>query len=220
MPSQVPGRRFLVALAGAALVLLLGAAPAFAQIDIDPTAPAPRDDGGWVYWMAEGAIVVGALAVVFFGAMYLRHAPRFSRDEEAEPRSATRVAEPSVTLQTAWAQPRPLVAPEPVPPPQPAAAPQPVAAGARAGAAPAAGAAGAPAAAAPAGAPAGGAPAAAATPRPAAPPRPKGEPVEQDQDTYDRVLQEELGKGTDRRVAEGRAKSAAVRAARSKAAGG
>jgi len=34
------------------------------------------------------------------------------------------------------------------------------------------------------------------------------------------VLAEELGKGTDRRVAEGRAKSAAVRAARRKAAGG
>ena len=41
--------------------------------------------------------------------------------------------------------------------------------------------------------------------------------VEPDQDTYDRVLQEELGKGTDRRVAEGRAKAAAVRAARRKA---
>jgi NADH-quinone oxidoreductase subunit I len=40
------------------------------------------------------------------------------------------------------------------------------------------------------------------------------EHVEPDQDTYDRVLQEELGKGTDRRVAEGRAKAAAIRAAR------
>jgi NADH-quinone oxidoreductase subunit I len=38
--------------------------------------------------------------------------------------------------------------------------------------------------------------------------------VEPDQETYDRVLQEELGKGTDRRVAEGRAKAAAIRAAR------
>lgn len=35
-----------------------------------------------------------------------------------------------------------------------------------------------------------------------------------DQATFDRVLAEELAKGTDRRVAEGRAKSAAVRAAR------
>jgi NADH-quinone oxidoreductase subunit I len=38
--------------------------------------------------------------------------------------------------------------------------------------------------------------------------------VEPDQETHDRVLQEELAKGTDRRVAEGRAKAAAMRAAR------
>ena len=43
--------------------------------------------------------------------------------------------------------------------------------------------------------------------------------VEPDQETHDRVLQEELGKGTDRRVAEGRAKAAAIRAARAKAGG-
>jgi NADH-quinone oxidoreductase subunit I len=43
------------------------------------------------------------------------------------------------------------------------------------------------------------------------------EHVEPDQETYDRVLEEELAKGTSRRVAEGRAKAAAVRAARKKA---
>ena len=37
-----------------------------------------------------------------------------------------------------------------------------------------------------------------------------------DQETFDRVLAEELGKGVDRRVAEGRARSAAVRATRAK----
>jgi len=37
-----------------------------------------------------------------------------------------------------------------------------------------------------------------------------------DQETFDRVLAEELGKGVDRRVAEGRARAAAVRAARAK----
>jgi NADH-quinone oxidoreductase subunit I len=49
--------------------------------------------------------------------------------------------------------------------------------------------------------------------------RPAAEPehVEPDQETYDRVLAEEMAKGTDRRVAEGRAKAAAVRAARAKA---
>ena len=51
-------------------------------------------------------------------------------------------------------------------------------------------------------------------------PRPAPEHVEPDQETYDRVLAEEMAKGTDRRVAEGRAKAAAVRAARRKAAEG
>jgi formate hydrogenlyase subunit 6/NADH:ubiquinone oxidoreductase subunit I len=46
---------------------------------------------------------------------------------------------------------------------------------------------------------------------------PAAEHVEPDQETHERVLQEELAKGTDRRVAEGRAKAAAIRAARSKA---
>jgi NADH-quinone oxidoreductase subunit I len=55
----------------------------------------------------------------------------------------------------------------------------------------------------------------------AAPAQPRTrEEVEPDQETYDRVLQEELDKGTDRRVAEGRAKSAAIRAARQKKAEG
>src|SRR5437870_13774514 len=40
------------------------------------------------------------------------------------------------------------------------------------------------------------------------------EEVPMDQETFDRILAEELGKGTDRRVAEGRARSAAVRAYR------
>jgi NADH-quinone oxidoreductase subunit I len=46
---------------------------------------------------------------------------------------------------------------------------------------------------------------------------PAAEHVEPDQETHERVLQEELAKGTDRRVAEGRAKAAAIRAARKKA---
>jgi NADH-quinone oxidoreductase subunit I len=69
----------------------------------------------------------------------------------------------------------------------------------------------------PAQAPAAAAPAAAPS-RPAAPA--EREHVEPDQETYDRVLAEELAKGTDRRVAEGRAKAGAIRAARQKAAGG
>jgi NADH-quinone oxidoreductase subunit I len=68
----------------------------------------------------------------------------------------------------------------------------------------------------PAEAPAAPAPAAAAPPRPAAA---APEHVEPDQETFDKVLAEELAKGTDRRVAEGRARAAGVRAARKKAEG-
>jgi hypothetical protein len=51
----------------------------------------------------------------------------------------------------------------------------------------------------------------------AAPARAPAEHVEPDQETYDRVLAEEQAKGTSQRVAEGRARSAAVKAAREKA---
>ncbi len=54
---------------------------------------------------------------------------------------------------------------------------------------------------------------------PARPPQERIE-VEPDQETFDRVLAEQLAKGTDRRIAEGRAKSAALKAARAKAEGG
>ena len=52
---------------------------------------------------------------------------------------------------------------------------------------------------------------------PAAPPRAPRVEVEPDQETYDQVLAEQLAKGTDRRIAEGRAKAAALKAARAKA---
>jgi NADH-quinone oxidoreductase subunit I len=73
-----------------------------------------------------------------------------------------------------------------------------------------------------AGAPATGAPAAAVETPPAAerPPRPARVEAEPDQATYDRVLAEQLEKGSDRRIAEGRAKAAALKAGREKAAGG
>jgi len=100
------------------------------------------------------------------------------------------------------------------------APPAPAPAAAPAAQPPAAPAAQPPAAAAPAAQPATGAPAAPAAPaaapaKPARPPRPEVEP---DQETFDRVLAAELEKGTDRRVAEGRAKAAALKAARAKAA--
>ncbi len=54
---------------------------------------------------------------------------------------------------------------------------------------------------------------------PERPPRAPRVEVEPDEATYDRVLAEQLAKGTDRRIAEGRAKSAALKAARAQAEG-
>jgi hypothetical protein len=195
---------------------------ALAQQSLNPTVTPVKDTGGWVYWMAEGAIVIGGIILVVAGAAYLRYAPRFSRDEEEEqrvPRPGVRAPhEPPLNLQTVWTQSSP-VAVEPVPAPSaapapaaPAPAPQPTAVGA-----PAAPPGQAPAAAAPA--PSGGQAAPASAGAAPAAPRPKAEAIELDQETYDRVLAEEQAKGTSQRVAEGRAKSAALKAARAKAGG-
>ena len=201
------------ALAVLLLAVLLLPQAASAQVTLDPTETVTADNGGWVYWMAQGAIIIGGVTLVVLGAMYLRYAPRFQRDEENVPRSGVRAPEPAVRLQTVWEQASPPVAVQAVPAPQPvavAAVPAPApAAAAPAAAAPAASATAA-AAAAPA---AGGAPAAAA----AAPAASRGrEHAELDQETYDRVLAEETAKGTSARVAEGRARSAALKAWRAK----
>jgi len=221
-------RRTLVALGGGVMLALLLAGPAIAQVTSDPTETPSTDTGGWVYWMAEGAIVLGAVILIMAGVAYLRFAPRFQREEEdAAPRAGRRAPEPAVSLQTSWQQAS-AVAVQAVPAPQPVAVAAPAAAPAPAQRAPAPAAA-TPAAAAPAAASAAASPAPEAAPAaeaaaaPAAPapaaPRPKGEPVELDQETFDRVVAEELAKGTDRRVAEGRARSAAFKAARAKSGG-
>ena len=180
--------RWLVVFAGSLLAALLAPVAASAQVTLDPTAVATKDTGGWVYWMAIGAILLGVMIMILFGSMYLRYAPRFQREEEDGPRSGVRAPEPSVPLQTAWQQSGPPVAVQRVPAPQPVAAV----------AAPVPAAVGAPA------------------PAAARPPRPKGEPAQVDEETYEKVLAEELAKGTSQRVAEGRAKSAGVKAWRAK----
>ena len=106
-------RRTLVALAGSAMLALLLAGPAFAQVTIDPTETAGTDTGGWVYWMAEGAIVLGVLIVVLAGVAYLRFAPRFQREEEdVVPRAGVRAPEPAVALQASWQQASPVAVQE------------------------------------------------------------------------------------------------------------
>lgn len=229
---SVLARSALISVAALSFVAA-GAAAASAQVIVSPNAEPTRNDGGWVYWIAVALAVVTALVVLGVVTAYLRYAPRFQR-EEGGPRTVR-----APRIQPGREAPRRPVnvtgAPVVVPPPAVAVATAPAPAPAPAPAAPApapvsAAPAPAPAAAAPAPAPASAppaeapAPAAAETPAaPAAPgPAPAGsehKEVALDQETFDRVLAELLEKGTNRRVAEGQARRAAMIAARKKAGG-
>ena len=212
----MPGaRRFVrtvvraLALAPTMLMLMAGMAwadvqftPAFSNTpgDANCTLHAPNTQcGQWTYWMAVGAIILGLVALVGFVVAYFRFAPRF---QVQEPATAGGVA------RAGGARARPLEAPPPAVA-RPAGSSPAAAPAAQAEAAPAASAVAVAEDTAEATAPA------ATEPRP---PSPRHEPVEPDQETYDRILAEQLAKGTDRRVAEGRAKAAALKAAREQAA--
>jgi hypothetical protein len=211
-----------------------------AQVSFSPNASPTLNSGGWVYGAAVLLTGVGVLIVAAIVFGYMRFAPRFQRDEGA-PRSVR-----APRLEPGREPPRrpvkitgaPVVVPAPV-------APVPVAAAvaAPAPAAPAAVAAPAPAAPAPAAAPPpapAAAPAAAPVAAPEQPPPAEAAPspaptpavqpapapaagehkeVALDQETFDSKLAELLAKGTDRRVAEGQARRAAMIAARQKAGG-
>jgi hypothetical protein len=157
--------------------------------------------GQWTYWAAIGAMVIGVVLVLVFVVRYLKDAPRFQTEADGN-------ATPG-RAQAAAAAGRPL-APPPVP--TAAASPAPAPAAEAAASAPASAVAVADR---PAPDPAAASPTPAAAPT--RPPSPRPEPVEPDQATYDKTLAEQLAKGTDRRVAEGRAKAAALKAAREKA---
>ena len=210
------------------------------QVSVDPTVTPVLNNGGWVFNAAELLAILGivlTLAIVFG---YMRLAPRFQTDEQTrrsvrvprrQPGQELRrpvkvigtpivvqppVIAPAVAGGTMAVAAAPAAAPAPVAAPPPAAAPTPVAeapaAAPAAPAAPAAEAAAPPAEAPPAEAPAAEVPAAAA-------PAAGHADVSLDQETFDRVLAELLEKGTDRRVAEGQARRAAMIAARKKAEG-
>jgi cell division septation protein DedD len=210
-----------------------------AQVSLNPTVTPTLNTGGWVYGAAVllGVLGVVVVAIVVFG--YLRFASRFQRDE-AEPRPVR-----APRLRPGRDAPRrpvnitgaPVVVPAPV-----AAAPAAVVAAAPV-AAPAAAVAAAPTASVPpaavAAAPTASVPppAAAQTPAPApapaaatpaqaapaqaapAPAAAEHKDVALDQETFDAKLAELLAKGTDRRVAEGQARRAAMIVARQKAEG-
>jgi len=204
------------------------------QVSVDPTVTPVLNNGGWVFNAAELLALLGIVLTVAIVFGYMRLAPRFQTDEQTRrsvrvPRMQPdgEVRRPVKVIGTPIIVQPPVIAPAVAGGPAAAAAPAPAPAPAAPAAAPAAPAA-APATpavepAAPA-APAAPADAAAAAPAapadaPAAAPAAAHADVSLDQETFDRVLAELLEKGTDRRVAEGQARRAAMIAARKKAEG-
>jgi hypothetical protein len=188
--------------------------------------------GAWTFWMAILAVAIGVLVLIAVVAGYLRFSPKFfGRAEPASTppgtrpaaltRQAAAVRAPAMagaparagaaSVTTVEERPPPTPAPEPAPAAEAAAEPEPEPTVEAAEAIPPASAeATAPAAAAEAPDQEAAAPAA---------PAPASGGAEIDQETYDRVLKEQLDKGVDRRMAEGRARAAGVREARKKAQG-
>ena len=213
-PAMTTRLRVLTLLSITGLCVIAEATAAMAQTRWEPNAVVEKNTGGWVYGMAVLVAFAALAMVVLLVIMYMRYAPRFARDDSTMVVHADRVLPGQEAPRRAvdLSQAVPIVV-------QPPALPSAVAAVATVAApvaAPALAAeAAAPAAAPPAPAPA--APAPAVVPAPA-PPAERVE-VAMDQATFDATLEELLGKGTDRRVAEGQARRAAMIAARKKAAG-
>jgi hypothetical protein len=236
----------------AALVMLLPASAAVAQVSVDPSVTPELNTGGWVHGMAILFGVIGLIVLLLMVAAFLRYAPRFSTDEstlkvvradrvrpgEELPRRTVdiKAATPVVVGPPPLPQPAgvaaapaaatPATPPSQAPAPAPAQAPAPAPAPAQAGPG-----AEAPSTEAPQAAPASegapteadGATEARETPdaevsAPAPAPAERVE-VSLDQEVFDQTLKELLEKGTDKRVAEGQARRAAMIAARKKAAG-
>ncbi|HET9250260.1 MAG TPA: hypothetical protein VFP13_10035 [Actinomycetota bacterium] len=184
------------------------------QVSVHPTADPVLNNGGWVFNAAELLALLAIVLTLAIGFGYMRLAPRFQTDEQTRrsvrvPRRqpGQEVRRPVRVTGTPMVVQPPVVA-------APAAAAAVAAPAAVAVAAPAA----PPEAPAPAAPPPAEAPAPAAA-APAAAPAADHAEVSLDQETFDRVLAELLEKGTDRRVAEGQARRAAMIAARKKAEG-
>jgi len=214
-------RRALAVAAGAAALIAGSGTAASAQTGIRPTITPVLTNGGWIYWLAFLSLGLGLLFLILLIAAYMRFAPRFSKDEDQARvvradrvmpgREAPRRLVDVTQAVPVVAQPPAVIAAAPAAAPAtaPAAAPAPAAA------APAPAPAEAPAAPAAAEAPAAAAPAA---PAPAPAPAEHVE-VTMDQEVYEQTLKELLDGGTDRRIAEGKAKRAGMIAARKKAEG-
>ncbi|MGH2654150.1 MAG: hypothetical protein ACRDHV_07355 [Actinomycetota bacterium] len=193
----------------AVLAALLSVSGIAAAQETPTPGVTPEEVRGWTFYLFALPIALATVGVVaMIGVLYFRYSTRFFGREE--PPAPVRRRRP----QFAGVAPRveQVGAASTTPPAAPAAevrtaaeqVPQSRPAEAAAEAAPA------PAKEEPAPAKEEPAP---AKPAPA-PSRPAAEHVEPDQATYERELKAQLDKGVDRRVAEGRAKAAAVRAAR------
>ena len=218
---NLPRKLSLVGL-GAVAGSMVGAGTAGAQTIVNPVDVLERNDGGWVYWLAIALGLLGVMLVLFLTIQYMRYAPRFAKDEEGLKvvrADRVRIGQELPRRNVDLSQASPVVV---APPALPGAAP---ALAAAAAAPPAA----APAAPAPPAAPAETAPppadapaaaAAPASPAPAAPAPAEERPeVTMDQEAYEAALKELLDAGTDRRIAEGKARRAGMIAARKKATG-
>ena len=198
-----------------------------AQVIVPPTQSPTLNDGGWVYNAAILLAVVGALIALAIVFGYMRFAPRFQIAEEGRrsvraPRiqPGKEVRRPVNVVGTPVVVQPPSVAPDLAAPAASSAAPS-------AHPAPAVVATPPPPAAAPAEEPAtapADVPAAApeqspGATKPAATAAGERKEVPLDQETFDEVLAELVEKGTERRVAEGQARRAAMIAARKKAEG-
>src|SRR4051812_22940057 len=75
-------RRALVVAAGAAALIAGSGTAAFAQSSIRRTITPVRTDGGWIYWLAFLSLGLAVLLLIFLIALYMRFAPRFSKDED------------------------------------------------------------------------------------------------------------------------------------------
>jgi hypothetical protein len=233
----------------AALVMVLPASTAVAQVSVDPSVTPELNTGGWIHGMAILFGVIGLIVLLLMVAAFLRYAPRFSTDESTlKVVRADRVRPgeelPRRTVDIKAATPV-VVGPPPLPQPAGVAAAPAAATPAAAAPAPAPTQAPAPT---PAPAQAGPGPEAPSTEAPQAAPASEGAPTEADgatearetpdaevsapapapaervevsldQEVFDQTLKELLEKGTDKRVAEGQARRAAMIAARKKAAG-
>jgi hypothetical protein len=204
------------------MLLIVGAGAAVAQISQDPNVSAVKNNSplgnlGSRISIAEIFMILAIITVGLLALMYIRNAPRFASDEDglSVVRADRVVGGQAPRRAVDVSQAVPIVVAPPAVPSAAAAAPPaaPAPPGAAADAAPAAE---APATAAAEAPPAADTAPTAAPPPPAAPPAARPE-VSLDQEVFDKKLEELLAAGTDRRVAEGQARRAAMIAARKKA---